>query len=68
MNSKTIVPAPVPKATLPSPVRDPSKVPNGFPPSQELGECLSRLHEEQQAIDRAAVERLAQLRAIQDRD
>lgn len=39
-----------------------------FPPCAELGQFIARLHEEQRAIDRAEVERLARLRELADRD
>jgi hypothetical protein len=39
-----------------------------FPPSAELGESIRRLHEEQAEIDRQQAEKLAKLRAIQDKD
>ncbi len=39
-----------------------------FPPSVELGTYLNRLHDQQRAIDRQAVERLARLRELADRD
>lgn len=39
-----------------------------FPPCLELGQFIARLHEEQEAIDRAEVERLARLRELADRD
>lgn len=46
----------------------PNQVQPEFPPCLELAQFIARLHEEQQAIDRAEVERLARLRELADRD
>ena len=46
-----------------APARQPT-----FEPSQELGASLQQLQEEQVEIDRRETERLAGIRALQDRD